>query len=51
MVTGPVHELSDEVLTHGTDVVVEGPDALRDEVVARLRAVAGVGPDGEGSAR
>ena len=34
----------------GTDVVVEGPEALRDEVVARLRAVAGVGSDGEGSA-
>ena len=51
VVTGPVHELSDEVLTHGTDVVVQGPEALRDEVVTRLRAVAGVGSDGEGTAR
>jgi proteasome accessory factor B len=38
---GPVHELADEVLTYGADVVVEGPPALRDEVVTRLRAVAG----------
>ena len=41
VVQGPVHELSDEVLTYGTDVVVEAPQALRDEVVSRLRAVAG----------
>ena len=51
VVEGPVHELSDEVLTYGTDVVVEGPESLRDEVVARLRAVAGPRPDDEGSAR
>ena len=31
--------------------VDEGPEALRDEVVARLRAVAGVGSDGGGSTR
>lgn len=37
---GPVHELSDEVLTYGSDVVVLAPEALRDEVVSRLRAVA-----------
>ena len=41
VVEGPVHELSDEVLTYGADVVVQGPEALRDDVVARLRAVAG----------
>ena len=41
VVEGPVHELSDEVLTYGADVVVEGPEALRDDVVSRLRAVAG----------
>ena len=40
---GPVPELADEVLTYGADVVVEGPDALRDEVVGRLRAVAEAG--------
>ena len=46
-----MHEISDEVLTYGTGVVVEGPESLRDEVVARLRAVAGAEPVGEGSAR
>ncbi|MBL0747990.1 helix-turn-helix transcriptional regulator [Nocardioides baculatus] len=40
VVEGPVHEISDEVLTYGDGVVVEGPESLRDEVVARLRAVA-----------
>ncbi|MCF6377706.1 WYL domain-containing protein [Nocardioides KLBMP 9356] len=43
VVEGPVHEISDEVLTHGTSVVVEGPASLRDEVVARLTAVAAGG--------
>ena len=43
VVEGPVHDLSDEVLTYGPDVLVEAPPALRDEVVARLRAVAGSG--------
>jgi proteasome accessory factor B len=37
-----VHELADEVLTYGADVVVESPPALRDEVVGRLRALAEV---------
>ena len=41
VVEGPVNELSDEVLTYGADVVVQAPEALRDDVVARLRAVAG----------
>jgi len=27
------------VLTYGTDVVVEAPSSLRDDVVSRLRAV------------
>jgi proteasome accessory factor B len=40
IVEGPVHDLSDEVLTYGTDVVVQAPESLRDEVVSRLRAVA-----------
>ncbi len=40
VIEGPVHEISDEVLTYGTDVVVEAPAALRDDVVSRLRAVA-----------
>jgi proteasome accessory factor B len=44
VVEGPVHELSDEVLTYGSDVVVEAPPALRDDVVSRLRAVAGGRP-------
>lgn len=39
VVEGPVRELSDEVLTYGADVVVETPQALRDDVVARLRSV------------
>jgi proteasome accessory factor B len=39
VVEGPVHELADEVLTYGADVVVELPAALRDEVVGRLRAL------------
>ena len=43
VVEGPVHELSDEVLTYGADVVVEAPQSLRDDVVARLRAVVGSG--------
>jgi proteasome accessory factor B len=42
VVEGPVHELADEVLTYGADVVVESPPALRDEVVGRLRALAEV---------
>jgi proteasome accessory factor B len=33
---------ADELLAFGADLYVEGPDALRDEVVARLRAGAGV---------
>jgi proteasome accessory factor B len=40
-VQGPVHELADEVLTYGADVVVVAPQSLRDDVVSRLRAVAG----------
>jgi proteasome accessory factor B len=51
VVEGPVHELSDEVLTYGTDIVVEAPQSLRDEVVARLQAVAGSDPAGDGGAR
>lgn len=43
VVQGPVHELADEVLTYGADVVVVAPQSLRDDVVARLRAVAGSG--------
>jgi proteasome accessory factor B len=46
VVSGPVHELSDEVLTYGTDVVVEAPESLRDDVVSRLRAVAAAGATG-----
>ena len=34
---------ADELLAFGSDLYVEGPSALRDEVVARLRAAAGVG--------
>ncbi len=40
VVQGPVHELSDEVLTYGADVVVETPAALREDVVSRLMALA-----------
>ncbi len=40
VVQGPVHELADEVLSHGADVVAESPQGLRDEVVSRLRAIA-----------
>jgi proteasome accessory factor B len=43
VVEGTVHELSDEVLTYGPDVVVEAPASLRDDVVARLRAVVAAG--------
>jgi proteasome accessory factor B len=39
---GRVESLADEVLSYGPDVVVQGPDDLREAVVARLRAVAGV---------
>ena len=39
VVEGPENELASEVLTHGTGVVVTAPESLRDEVVARLRAV------------
>jgi proteasome accessory factor B len=46
VVEGTVHELSDEVLTYGPDVVVEAPDSLRDDVVARLRAVAATAGEG-----
>ncbi|SED09353.1 proteasome accessory factor B [Nocardioides exalbidus] len=49
VVEGPVHELSDEVLTYGSDAVVQGPQALRDDVVARLEAVAGAEPAGGGA--
>jgi proteasome accessory factor B len=45
VVEGPVQELSDEVLTYGADVVVEEPRSLRDDVIARLRAVAGSGEE------
>lgn len=48
VVEGTVPELADEVLTYGADAVAEGPRALRDEVVARLRAVAATtAPDHE----
>lgn len=33
--------LADEVLGHGADVYVEGPPALRDEILERLRATVG----------
>ena len=49
-VEGPVHELADEVLTYGADVLVEEPQALRDEVVARLRSIAGAAPVDGGAA-
>jgi proteasome accessory factor B len=45
VVEGPVQELSGEVLTYGADVVVEEPRSLRDDVIARLRAVAGSGEE------
>jgi proteasome accessory factor B len=48
VVEGTVHELSDEVMTYGPDVVVEAPASLRDDVVARLRAVAAADTAGEG---
>ncbi|MGZ5401277.1 MAG: WCX domain-containing protein, partial [Nocardioides sp.] len=32
-------DLASEVLAHGPDVVVESPDSLRDQVVARLSAL------------
>jgi len=41
-VDAPVRELADEILTYGPDAVVQAPDALREEIVARLRAVVGV---------
>ena len=41
VIEGELQEISDEVLTYGADVVVEAPAMLRDDVVARLRAVAG----------
>lgn len=48
VVEGTVPELADEVLTYGADAVVESPPSLRDEVVARLRAVAATtAPDHE----
>lgn len=34
-------QLADDVLTYGADVIVLGPDSLRESVVARLRAVVG----------
>jgi proteasome accessory factor B len=40
---GRLESLVDEVLSHGADVVVREPDDLREAVVERLRAVAGVG--------
>lgn len=40
-VSSPADLLADEVLAHGADVVVESPSALREAVVARLRAVLG----------
>ena len=43
VVQGPAQELADEVLTYGADVVVVAPQSLRDDVIARLRAVAGLG--------
>ena len=33
--------LAEELSSYGPDVVVEGPDEVRDAVVSRLRAVAG----------
>lgn len=40
---GRTAAMVDELAAHGPDVVVEGPDDLRDQVVDRLRAVAGAG--------
>ncbi len=37
---GSTDQVADEVLTHGADVVVEQPEALRQAVVARLRGAA-----------
>lgn len=37
----PVHLLADEILTYGPDAMVRSPDALREEIVERLRAVVG----------
>ncbi|NYG55867.1 WYL domain-containing protein [Nocardioides perillae] len=37
----PRTDVADEVLAHGPDVVVEEPATLRDDVVARLRALLG----------
>ncbi len=39
VVEAPVHQLADEILTYGPDAVVQSPDALREEIVERLRAV------------
>ncbi len=36
---GDLGALADEIVGHGADVVVEAPNALRETVVARLRAV------------
>jgi len=43
VVDGPTHQLADEILTYGPDAVVQSPQALREEIVERLRAVVGAG--------
>ncbi len=44
----PRAELADEVLAHGADAYVEAPEALREEVVARLRGLVEASADGHG---
>ncbi|MCY7399613.1 MAG: WYL domain-containing protein, partial [Nocardioides sp.] len=41
VVDGPTHQLAAEILTYGPDAVVQSPQALREEIVERLRAVVG----------
>jgi len=43
VVDGPTQQLADEILTYGPDAVVQSPQALREEIVERLRAVVGAG--------
>ncbi|TMY72595.1 WYL domain-containing protein, partial [Klebsiella pneumoniae] len=39
VLTGPGSDLAAEVLTYGPSVVVEAPDELRADVLARLRGI------------
>ena len=41
VVEAPEHVLAEEVLSHAGNVVAEVPESLREQVVARLRAVVG----------